>query len=247
MKKKTNNEPSKKSLWCAIILWIIVIACWIVYFCISSNTLDSNNETEMIIDENTQELISEENDTLVDAWNTSLSDEEITEEIVEEEQVVADPDAVVENWDTVVVDYVGKLTDWTVFDTSIRSVAEETGMFNPQRDYESWLEFVVWAGNMIKGFEEAVMWMKVWETKSAKMPPEKAYWERSEENIIRVAKDQMWDTSWAEVWMQVLLWGYYPATITEITDAEIVFDTNHELAGKTLVFDITIKSIKKAK
>ena len=244
MKKKTNNEPSKKSLWCAIILWIIVIACWIVYFCISSNTLNSNNETEMIIDENTQELISEENDTLADIWETGLTEEET---VIEEEQVAADPDAVVENWDTVVVDYVGKLTDWTVFDTSIRSVAEEAGMFNPQRDYESWLEFVVWAGNMIKGFEEAVMWMKVWETKSAKMPPEKAYWERSEENIIRVAKDQMGDTSGAEVWMQVLLWGYYPATITEITDTEIVFDTNHELAGKTLVFDITIKSIKKAK
>ena len=244
MKKKTNNEPSKKSLWCAIILWIIVIACWIVYFCISSNTLNSNNETEMIIDENTQELISEENDTLADIWETGLIEEET---VNEEEQVVADSDAVVENWDTVVVDYVGKLTDWTVFDTSIRSVAEEAGMFNPQRDYESGLEFVVWAGNMIKGFEEAVMWMKVWETKSAKMPPEKAYWERSEENIIRVAKDQMGDTSGAEVWMQVLLWGYYPATFTEITDTEIVFDTNHELAGKTLVFDITIKSIKKAK
>lgn len=35
----------------------------------------------------------------------------------------------------------------------------------------------------------------------------------------------------------------YPATVTEITDTEIVFDANHELAGKDLVFDITIKAI----
>jgi hypothetical protein len=38
----------------------------------------------------------------------------------------------------------------------------------------------------------------------------------------------------------------YPATITEITDSEIVFDANHELAGKDLIFDITIKSIESA-
>lgn len=38
----------------------------------------------------------------------------------------------------------------------------------------------------------------------------------------------------------------YPATITEITDKEIVFDANPELAGKDLIFDITIKSMVKA-
>ena len=129
MKKKTNNEPSKKSLWCAIILWIIVIACWIVYFCISSNTLDSNNETEMIIDENTQELISEENDTLADIWETSLTEEEI---VNEEEQVVADPDVVVgcngicQGDDCcfgcatfTIVDVAGRLTDCIPFGLSV--------------------------------------------------------------------------------------------------------------------------------
>jgi FKBP-type peptidyl-prolyl cis-trans isomerase 2 len=35
----------------------------------------------------------------------------------------------------------------------------------------------------------------------------------------------------------------YPAKITKITDKEVTFDMNHELAGKNLIFDITMKSI----
>ena len=50
----------------------------------------------------------------------------------------------------------------------------------------------------------------------------------------------------ATVGMKVYLEGGYPATVTEVTDTEIVIDANHELAGKTLVFDITVKEIEKA-
>jgi FKBP-type peptidyl-prolyl cis-trans isomerase 2 len=35
----------------------------------------------------------------------------------------------------------------------------------------------------------------------------------------------------------------YPAKILEITNKEVIFDMNHELAGKDLIFDITVKSI----
>jgi FKBP-type peptidyl-prolyl cis-trans isomerase 2 len=35
----------------------------------------------------------------------------------------------------------------------------------------------------------------------------------------------------------------YPAKIIEITNKGVTFDMNHELAGKNLIFDITVKSI----
>jgi FKBP-type peptidyl-prolyl cis-trans isomerase 2 len=151
---------------------------------------------------------------------------------------------VVKSWDVIVVDYVWKHLSWSVFDTSIQSVAEEAWLYNPNRDYEAWLEFTVGAGQMIKWFDEAVVWMKVWETKTVEIPAEKAYGERSEEYVLHVPVEQAWDLSGAEVWMQVLLWGSYPAKIIEINDKEVVFDANHELAGETLVFDITVKSIE---
>ena len=96
---------------------------------------------------------------------------------------------------------------------------------------------------MIAGFDEAVVGMKVGETKTITLPPEKAYGERKEEMIFRVPLEEAGDTSSAQVGMKVMLGGMYPATITELTEKEIVFDANPELAGKTLIFDITIKSI----
>lgn len=150
----------------------------------------------------------------------------------------------IQSWDQIIVDYIGKHLDGTVFDTSIQSVAEEAGLYNPQRNYEEGLAFTVGAGQMIKGFDEAVVGMKVWETKTVEIPADRAYGERSEEMVIRVPLQEAGDLSGAQVGMKILLGGMYPATITEITDTEIVFDMNHELAGKALVFDITIKSIQ---
>lgn len=41
----------------------------------------------------------------------------------------------VQKGDTVTVDYVGKLTNGTVFDTSIESVAKENGIYATGRNY----------------------------------------------------------------------------------------------------------------
>ena len=42
---------------------------------------------------------------------------------------------VVEKGDYVQVDYTGKLEDGTVFDTSIKDVAIEAGVYHQERDY----------------------------------------------------------------------------------------------------------------
>jgi len=153
---------------------------------------------------------------------------------------------VVETWDVIVVDYVWKLTDGTVFDTSVESVAQESWVYNPNRDYTEGLKFTAGNGDMIKWFDQWVIWMTVWETKSVTIPPEEAYWEKDESLIIRIPIQDAGDVASATVGMKVYLEGGYPATVTEVTDTEIVIDANHELAGKTLVFDITVKEIEKA-
>ena len=176
-----------------------------------------------------------------DIQNVSDTDSQSDSSLSSENKVMKD---VVSSWDLIVVDYVWKHLDWTVFDTSIQSVAEDAWIYNPNRDYTVWLEFTAWAGQMIKWFDEAVIWMKVWESKTVEIPAEKAYWERSEDYVLHVPLAEVGDISWAEVGMQVILWGYIPAKIVDINDSEIVYDANHELAGETLVFEITIKSIE---
>jgi FKBP-type peptidyl-prolyl cis-trans isomerase 2 len=79
-----------------------------------------------------------------------------------------------QNGDTVSVHYVGKFPGGKIFDTSMKSEAMKSGLFNPARDYKP-LQVVLGTHGVIPGFEEALMGMKVNETKDVTIPPEKGY------------------------------------------------------------------------
>jgi peptidylprolyl isomerase len=76
--------------------------------------------------------------------------------------------------DTISVHYLGKFPGGKVFDTSMKAEAIKAGIFSPARDYKP-LQVVLGAHQVISGFEEALMGMKVNETKEVTLPPEKAY------------------------------------------------------------------------
>ena len=76
--------------------------------------------------------------------------------------------------DTVSVHYLGKFPGGKVFDTSMKAEAIKAGLFSPARDYKP-LQVTLGARQVIAGFEEAMMGMKVNETKEVTLPPEKAY------------------------------------------------------------------------
>ena len=61
-----------------------------------------------------------------------------------------------------------------VFDTSMKSEAVKAGLYSPAREYGP-LQVVLGAHQVISGFEEALVGMKVNETKEVVLPPEKAY------------------------------------------------------------------------
>ena len=149
----------------------------------------------------------------------------------------------IKQWDNIVVDYIWRLEDWTVFDTSIKSIAEACGTYVEGRDYTQWLSFEAMWWQMVKWFDEWVIWMKVWQTKTVQFWPEKWYGEYDDSLIMNAPIDEVWDVSQFSEWDTVYLWMGYPAKIVKITDKEVTFDMNHELAGKDLIFDITIKSI----
>ncbi|KYC45256.1 MAG: FKBP-type peptidyl-prolyl cis-trans isomerase [Candidatus Methanofastidiosum methylothiophilum] len=80
----------------------------------------------------------------------------------------------VEKGDTVKVDYIGKLQDGTVFDTSILEEARNAGIYNQNRIYEP-LTLKIGDGSTIPGFENGLLGMKEGETKTISIPPEQAY------------------------------------------------------------------------
>jgi FKBP-type peptidyl-prolyl cis-trans isomerase 2 len=81
---------------------------------------------------------------------------------------------VVENNDIVAVDYTGTFENGSVFDSSIKDVAQQGGVYNPLRTYEP-LEFTMGYGGLIKGFEGAIMGMKALEEKDIVLQPDQAY------------------------------------------------------------------------
>ena len=87
--------------------------------------------------------------------------------------------------------------------------------------------------------------MKVGETKTVTIAPKDAYGERDETKLITIPKAQIPEAAQYEVGMQVMSQNGQIFKVYKINDKDIVFDANHELAGKTLIFDITVKSVQK--
>lgn len=146
-------------------------------------------------------------------------------------------------WDSITVDYIWRLDAKEVFDTSIESVAKACNKYTAARDYNQWLIFTVWAWQMIAWFDSAVQGMKIGQTKTIEILPENAYWIYHPEYVIFAPKDKFPNPEEYTVGMDVMTTAWNRFKIINITETGITLDWNHELAGKTLIFDITIKAI----
>jgi peptidylprolyl isomerase len=134
---------------------------------------------------------------------------------------------------TVSVEYTGKLEDGTVFDSNVGGQP---------------LNFVLGQQQVIPGFEDAVREMEVGASTEATIPPENAYGQPREELIITVDSEQFPDDMNPEVGMGVQLQSPQgqpiPAVIAAVEGDEVTLDANHQLAGKTLVFDIKLLGVE---
>ena len=139
----------------------------------------------------------------------------------------------VKDGNTVKVHYTGTLKDGSVFDTS----AEREP-----------LEFKLGEGQLIPGFEKAVIGMEAGESTKIDIPVDEAYGEAREDLIINVPKDQLPEDVEPEVGMQLQVnqpdGQPVPVRVAEITDEELKLDANHPLAGKDLSFEIEVVEIK---
>ena len=150
----------------------------------------------------------------------------------------------VQKWDSIVVDYIGRLADGTVFDTSVESVAKWCWTYTEWRDYTAWLPFEVWAGQMIAGFDKWVEWMKIWQTRTIEISAADAYWEWNPSYDFEVEKSNL-QNPWQYVeWLAFYDENGNVVRVYKVDDKKVYLTYNHELAGKNLIFDITIKEIK---
>lgn len=150
--------------------------------------------------------------------------------------------------DEVFTHYIGRMADGSVFDTSIEQVAQACNLYNPGRDYSSWINFTVGDWKMIPWFDAAIVGMQVWGIKTVTLAPADAYGDYDPNNTQDVPLDQLPEkedgTDYASGDVLYTMFGEF--RIRSVSGDTVTVDTNHQFAGKELIFDIMPRSIWKA-
>jgi peptidylprolyl isomerase len=141
--------------------------------------------------------------------------------------------AQVKSGDKVKVHYTGKLEDGTVFDSSRK---------------EEPAEFTVGQKQVIGGLDEAVVGMAPGETKTAKIPPAKAFGERDESRVVQVARIDLPEGLEPQIGQVLRSRRSDGRTdlvkVTKVGDEKVTIDANHPLAGHEVTLEVELVAIE---
>jgi FKBP-type peptidyl-prolyl cis-trans isomerase 2 len=140
--------------------------------------------------------------------------------------------AKVKSGDTVQVHYKGTLKSGELFDSS---------------EGREPLEFTVGSGQVINGFDTAVVDMEPGETKTVNIPVDQAYGERSQDALISVPRSEFPADITPEIGQELQMsddQGHiFPVIVAGVEADTVVLDANHPLAGQELTFEINLVKI----
>jgi len=135
--------------------------------------------------------------------------------------------------DTVKVQYTGTLEDGSIFDTSVGGEP---------------IEFTLGQGQLIPGFEKAVIGMKVGESKTVNIPVDDAYGPYRDDLVAVVAREELPEGMNPVVGQQLQVTEadgtIIIVTVIKVAETTITIDANHPLAGKNLTFEIKLVEIE---
>ena len=143
-------------------------------------------------------------------------------------------DQIAKKGDKVSIEYEGSLEDGTVFDSS--------------KSHDKPFQFIVGSGQVIPGFDKAVIGMKLKEQKKITLQPTEAYGETNQKLTHKVLRSELPPEPEPKPGMGLMMGGgpggsARRAMITEVTKKHIVINMNHPLAGKSLTFKIKLIKI----
>ena len=137
--------------------------------------------------------------------------------------------------DMVTIEYTGSLPDGTVFDSNVNATP---------------LTFIIGQGRVMKGLEEGVTGMSHGETRTVKIPVDKAYGSYNDA-LVHVVNRSTLPANITPVVGEVLKVTRQPdgafalVKIINVTPSTVTWDENHALAGKDLVFTIRLIEVQK--
>jgi peptidylprolyl isomerase len=141
--------------------------------------------------------------------------------------------------DRVKVNFTGTLEDGTIFDSTVLESEnpEETGP----------MELTIGEEDIFPEIEEALVGMAPGDKKTVFIPADDAFGPYDEENVFSIDRAQLPDEPFPDVGQEVELTDEdgesLMATVVEIGESDITFDTNHPLAGEDLNYEIELIEI----
>jgi FKBP-type peptidyl-prolyl cis-trans isomerase 2 len=139
----------------------------------------------------------------------------------------------VKEYNTVKVHYTGKLSDGQVFDSS---------------EGKEPLEFTLGKGQIIPGFEKGLIDMKLNEKKTITIAKEDAYGAVIDNLKQEIKRSELPEDVIPKIGMGLVSKSpdgkETSLHVIELKDESVVLDGNHPLAGKDLIFDLQVVSIK---
>jgi FKBP-type peptidyl-prolyl cis-trans isomerase SlyD len=133
------------------------------------------------------------------------------------------------------LDYVLKIDDGVVVDAS--------GKGDP-------IWYIHGHGNLVPGLERAIEGLNAGDSKIVEVTPAEGYGDRDESRVHTVPKDQFAAGATFELGSQISATSpeghQVPGKIIGVEAKTVQVDFNHELAGKTLTFEITVSDVRAA-
>jgi FKBP-type peptidyl-prolyl cis-trans isomerase 2 len=156
-------------------------------------------------------------------------------------EVIQDKEDTIKTGDFVIADYVGRVKDTgNLFDLTVEEIAKKEKVYHEDEAYGPRL-VVVGEGLMLKGFEDALITMKVGESRTIELSPEKAFGPRdsSKVKVYPVSAFRKSDVK-PYIGARVTIEGK-TGIVQSAGGGRVRVDFNPLLAGKTLVYDITVR------
>jgi len=147
----------------------------------------------------------------------------------------------IEKGDFILINYTSKVKETgEIFDTTIEEVAKKEKLYKEGEIYEPNL-VVVGEGWMLKALDEALLEFKIKKKDSVEIPPEKAFGSRDPEKVKLVSLRRLTARGITPKLGMRIEYNGKLATVRTMGAGRVQLDYNPPLAGKTLVYEVTVK------
>lgn len=143
--------------------------------------------------------------------------------------------------DFILVDYVAKVKETgEVFDTTKEEIAKKEHLYKEGEIYEPKL-VVIGEGWVLKALDESLTTFDVGKTSAIEVPPDKAFGARDSEKVKRVPLRHLTSKGITPTIGMRVEYDGKMATVRAIGAGRVLLDFNPPLAGKTLVYEVTVQ------